>query len=235
MANVNDVLSSSSITTNTAITGKGVEDLSMDDFFKLLMAEMTNQDIFSSTDGGSSSSSSSNMLSQMSQFSTMQGLKNIQEYQQSSYATSYVGKDVTIANVNEDTGQMETIKGTVEAITFYDGQPQVVVNGKSYALHTVMEINNPSNTGNALNQASGYIGKMVTLTDTDEEGFPFDVTGIVESVTIKGGKPYVTVGGKDYPTNSITDVTSASSAEEEDEETETSEETDNSNLDTDEE
>lgn len=213
MASVNDVTSNSSVTANTAIKGKGVSELTMDDFFQLLVAEMTNQDLFGSSEG--SSSSSSGMAAQMAQFSTLQGLQTIQEYQQMSYATSYVGKEVTIAKENETTGKMETIKGTVESVTFYDGSPKVIVDGKSYDLHTVMEISTPNSSGSALNQASSYIGKTVTLTDVDSDGKPFDVKGVVESVTLKGGKPYVTVNGKDYPASSITDVASTAAKEEE--------------------
>lgn len=206
---VNGTGSTKSITSSTAIQGKGVNEMGMNDFFNLLVAQMTNQDMLNPADN-------TQMIAQMAQFSALQGMQTIQEYQQSAYAMSYVGKTVAIANVNETTGNIEKITGVVENLTFYDGKPRVVVNGKSYEMHTIMEVTAPDNTGNMLNQVAGYIGKNVTLTDTDEDGEPFDVTGIVTSVTLKGGKPYVLIGDKAYPASDITVVQSASSAAETD-------------------
>lgn len=196
---------SSSITEQTAIQGKSPDQMGMDEFFKLLVAQMTNQDMMNPE-------GNTEFIAQMAQFSALQGVKTVQENQMASYAVSYAGKDVTVAHINESTGKLETIKGTVERVTFYDGAPQVVVNGKTYPLHEIMEVNSEASAqkeqsaGNSLSLVAGYIGKQVTVTDTTDPLNPENVTGIVTSVTLIGGKPYVIVDGKEYPYTAITAV-----------------------------
>lgn len=193
------------ITTSTAIQGKSANEMGMDEFFTLLVAQMTNQDMMNPE-------GNTEFIAQMAQFSALQGVKTIQEYQLSNYAVSYTGKNVTIAHINESTGDLETVSGVVEKVNFYDGSPKVVVNGTSYPLHEVMEVNsnnaaqNEQNAGSALNLVASYIGKTVTVTDASDPANPKDVTGVVSSVTLKGGKPYVIVNGKEYVYTSITSV-----------------------------
>lgn len=203
----NDVLNrvtSDGVTAKNAIVGKSADQMDMNDFFKLLTAQMTNQDFMDPQ-------SNTEYIAQMAQFTTLQGMQTIQEYQLSNYAVSYTGKDVTIATTDTN-GDLQTIKGTVEKVTFYDGEPQVMVNGKSYPLYQIMEVGtdvtatNAQNAGNSLNLVAGYIGKTVTVTDTSNPEFPKDVTGEVTSVTLKGGVPYVIVGGKEYAYTAITSV-----------------------------
>jgi flagellar basal-body rod modification protein FlgD len=180
------------------------------------MAQMTNQDIMNPQDN-------TQMVAQMAQFSSLQAMNTMMEatttmseFQQSSYATSYVGKNVTIADIGKDDKIVE-ISGTVESVTFYDGKPQVIVNGEKYDLHKVMKVNasadamTSNNTANALQQAtSAYLGKYVILTHVDAKGEPHDVRGYVKSVMLKAGQPHVTLHGGEsedsYPTSAITDV-----------------------------
>lgn len=201
--NIEGLYSNSSIPKSKVIQGKSADQMDMNDFMNLLVAQMTNQDMMNPE-------SNTEFIAQMAQFSTLEGMKTVQEYQLSNYAVSYTGKEVTIANVNETTGALDTIKGVVEKVTFYDGQPQVVVNGNSYPLHTIMEVNTPDTaeqtSGSALNLVANYIGKTVTVTDTSDSKNPKDITGTVTSVTLKGGKPYVIVNGKEYAYTSITSV-----------------------------
>ncbi len=197
---------SNRITTSSAIQGKGVEEMGMDDFFNLLVAQMTNQDMMNPADN-------TQMVAQMAQFSALQAMNTVAEYQQSTNALSYVGKNVTIAHVTE-AGDMVSITGDVEKVTFYDGKPQVYVNGKAYDLYTVMQVNSSSGSsaiGSALNSAASYIGKYVTLTAERKNGDPYDLSGKVTSVTVKGGKAHVILDGGDesYAVDSITDVSTA--------------------------
>jgi flagellar basal-body rod modification protein FlgD len=175
------------------------------------MAQMTNQDIMNPQDN-------TQMVAQMAQFSSLQAMNTMMEatttmseFQQSAYATSYVGKNVTIADIGKDDKVVE-ISGTVESVTFYDGKPQVVVNGEKYDLHKVMKVNAAaddaaaSNAASSLQQAtSSYLGKYVILTHV-VDGKPRDVEGYVDSVTLKAGQANVVIGEGSYPASSITDV-----------------------------
>jgi flagellar basal-body rod modification protein FlgD len=182
------------ITTSTVIKGKDASQMGMDDFFNLLVAQLTNQDMMNPTND-------TEFIAQMAQFSALQGVQTIQEYQLSSYAASYIGKFVTIANVKED-GTMETIVGKVDSITYYDGTPKVVVKGNTYDLFTVMEINDSDSSG-ALAQAMKFVNHLATVETVDEEGNKTQITGTVQGAGVSGGKPYVNVNGKKYDLESV--------------------------------
>jgi len=135
MRGIDSYMNLSALTTSSAITGKDASQMDMNDFFNLLVAQMTNQDMMNPT-------SDTEFIAQMAQFSSLQGIQNIQEYQVSSYATSYVGKTVAIAYTSES-GNLTKTEGVVDSVTFYDGEPKVVVNGVAYPLYSVMEIKVP--------------------------------------------------------------------------------------------
>lgn len=193
--------------TSTAIQGKDPSKMDMNDFFKLLVAQMTNQDMLNPTND-------TEFIAQMAQFAALQGVQSIQEYQLSSYATSYVGKNVTIADVN-DKGDLVTIEGFVERVTFYDGKPQVVVGGKTYDLHKVMEVSpgdgvpsGGSGAGNSvsLSEASSYIGKTVKVEYLGSDKVQVVKQGVVESALMKDGTVMVIIDGKTHPASAITTV-----------------------------
>jgi len=125
--------------TKSVIQGKDASKLDMNDFFNLLVAQMTNQDMMNPT-------SDTEFIAQMAQFTTLQGIQTITEYQLSSYATSYVGKTVAIAYTSESSGQLTKTEGVVESVSFYDGEPKVKVNGFSYPLYAVMEVKVPGSS-----------------------------------------------------------------------------------------
>ena len=198
MSSIPDVyLNPNRLSSSSAIKGKSADDLSMDDFMTLLVAQMTNQDILNPTD-------STEFVAQLAQFASLKGIQTIQEYQLSQYAASYIGKEVTIAYPNESTGELEIITGRVESVTYYNGQPKVIVNGTSYDLHMVMEIN--TEPGGSLSDVSRYIGKYASLSYLDEDGVNQFVSGLVTDVSLIDGKVYVTINGKAYPASGIKSV-----------------------------
>jgi flagellar hook assembly protein FlgD len=156
----------------------------------------------------------------------MEATTALSEYQQLSYATNYVGKNVTIADIGED-DKITEIKGVVEKVTFYDGTPMVFVNGTAYELHKVMQVTASdesaaaSSAASSLQQAtSSYLGKYVILTHVDKDGEPHNIEGYVQSVTLKAGQANVVIGEESYPASSITDVfENQADAHPEDEET----------------
>jgi len=120
------------ITSSTPIMGKSANEMGMDDFMRLLVAQMSNQDMLNPT-------SDTEFIAQMAQFASLQGIQQLQESQLAAYAVSYVGKYVSIAHL-QDNGGLMRIDGQVERVTFFDGQPMVVVNGISFPLFSVMEV-----------------------------------------------------------------------------------------------
>ena len=202
------------LSTTSAIMGRDASQLDMNDFFNLLVAQMTNQDMMNpQTD--------TDYIAQMAQFTTLRGIQVIQEYQVSSYAASYTGKTVAIAHTG-DSGNLTRTEGVVTGVTFYDGEPKVIVNGISFPLYAVMEVklpgtpNSPSTGGTGSTGGSGtvsqtdavaYIGKTVTITYTNEYDEEIDTEGVVTEVkTNKDGVVHVIVGGNEYPASAVKSV-----------------------------
>lgn len=205
MATVNSdyyLNSTNNVNAKRTIQGKSADQLTMDDFFNLFAAQMSNQDMMNPQEN-------TEFIAQMAQFTSLQGIKQIQEYQLSSYAVSYVGKQVSIAEINDITGDLDTITGTVESITFYDGTPKAVVNGKTYDLFKIMEVNTTASGGanSALSDASKYVGQTVRLIhENTKTGIPDVITGVVDKVTLIDGKPYVVIKDTEYPASEIQSI-----------------------------
>ena len=118
-------------------------EMTMDDFFTLLAAQLRYQDM-------SSPMSNSEMMSQLTQMANISSVSSLTEslgkvattieeamnsmsqISLSSYATNLLGQTVTVADLDE-TGQMiGTTTGVVEGVSLTD--PYIYVNGKNYLL-----------------------------------------------------------------------------------------------------
>lgn len=218
MANISSVNSNSKdwqiqpskLTSKSVIQGKGADEMTMDDFFNLLVAQMTNQDMMNpSTD--------TEYIAQMAQFTTLRGIQVIQEYQLSAYASSYAGKTVTIAYTG-DNGNLTRTEGVVESVTFYDGEPKVVVNGVSYPLYSVMEVKSAGTSGGSRtddgkqqsitpSQAAAFIGKTVTVKYIDSDDVEIEAEGVVSAVkTGSNGQVLLVIDGNEYPVDAVTAI-----------------------------
>lgn len=128
------------------------QELDSTDFLKLLAAQLQYQDV-------TNPMSNSEMMSTLTDMSTMSSMSSMTTAVEqatsavndvltvnlTSYATGMMGKDVTIALVDEDgnaTG--EKLTGKVEGVSLYEGSPMVYVDGKSYSLTQVMTIGDVS-------------------------------------------------------------------------------------------
>lgn len=107
-------------------------DLSMEDFLQLMMVELQNQTIDDTADTGE-------MLNQMVQMQMVTALSNMTDTNIMTYASSLVGKEVTIGIVNDS--ELEERVITVIGTGLYNGQ-QVIFgsDGKTYALNQIMAV-----------------------------------------------------------------------------------------------
>jgi flagellar basal-body rod modification protein FlgD len=145
MSNVSSVTNNTaanSATTTDAFTSAASQTLSEQDFLNLLVTQMTSQDPMNPM-------TNQDMLSQMVQFSTLQGnttmqstLAGMQSGQAFSEANSMIGQQVNL-QVDKST----TAQGVVSGIDLSSGTPQIVVNGQSYNLSQVLAIT-PAATAN---------------------------------------------------------------------------------------
>lgn len=121
--------------TNTANGRTASQQLGKDDFLKLLLTQLTNQDPTSPMED-------TQFISQMAQFSSLEQMTNMNESFKkmvsvinSSQAASTLGKSVEI-----DIGD-STARGMVEATSFGEN-PQVMVNGMYYDMAKIKAIYN---------------------------------------------------------------------------------------------
>ena len=113
-----------------------MKTLGQDDFLKLLVVQMRNQDPLKPV-------SDTEFIAQMAQFSNLEQTKamssDIAQLRQSSaftQATALMGKQVSLLS-----GESTFTKGIVTDLTVRDGEVSLIVNGKTYELGQVVSVN----------------------------------------------------------------------------------------------
>ncbi|MBD5139479.1 MAG: hypothetical protein HDT24_09245 [Ruminococcus sp.] len=157
--------------------------MSFDGYLKLLVAQMQNQDFNNPMDD-------SEVLAQMAQYSMLEGIKNMTQQSSISYATSLVGKVVT---VDDGTG---SYTGMVESVTVIKGEPYLMVDGMSYKSDKVTDIVQED----IYNLMLTLIGHKVK-SKSAEDGTA--AIGTVSNVVYTNGEAYVVVNDKLYSLDSI--------------------------------
>ncbi|HWQ78041.1 MAG TPA: flagellar hook capping FlgD N-terminal domain-containing protein [Anaerovoracaceae bacterium] len=114
-------------------TGKNTLD--MDDFFKLMVAQLANQDMYNTVDD-------TEFMAQMTQFSMVQALSDMSTLSATAYSVSLIGKEVILAGTNAD-GTLNTYKGIVEGVNLFNGSAEIVVDGVAFPLSRVMQVKEP--------------------------------------------------------------------------------------------
>lgn len=121
-------------TYNAVITSGKEESISLDDFFSMMVTQLTNQDFMNPMDD-------TQYMSQMAQFYSMQSMQQVAQYSQQNYAISLVGQNVTVSRYNVG-GEVETVTGTVEKMSVTDGEYLIYVNGQSFKLSQIQQVEN---------------------------------------------------------------------------------------------
>ncbi|MDE5860538.1 MAG: hypothetical protein K2H23_09195, partial [Oscillospiraceae bacterium] len=150
--------------------------LDFDSYLQLLVAQMSNQDF-------NNPMSDSEVLAQMAQYSMLEGIKNMTQQSNISYASSLVGKVVTVNSNNS------YLTGKVDSITISDGEPYLVINGHSFKSSTVTDIVDQS----TYDYINGLIGRPAEyLGDEETSGF----IGTITDVLFMDGECWVALDGK---------------------------------------
>ncbi len=150
--------------------------MTFDSYLKLLTEQMRNQDFNNPMDD-------SEVLAQMAQYSMLEGIKNMTQQSNISYATSLVGQVVT---VDDGSG---AYTGMVESVTVKSGEPWLMVDGMAYKSDKVTDIVDIY----TFNGLMDLIGKKVKAKGTDSDTA---VTGVVTNVLYKDGEGYAVVNDK---------------------------------------
>jgi flagellar basal-body rod modification protein FlgD len=167
----------------------GSDILGKDDFLKILMTQLQNQDPMNPMQD-------KDFIAQMATFSTLEQITNmgksidrfVQAEQQNkmiSYS-QFVGKEISWHKAESVEGQ-EVIKegsGRVASVQFKeDNVVFVLEDGMTLEPANISQINELSSENHML-QASMLIGKTVTYTDANKK----EITAVVQSVAFKNGK-----------------------------------------------
>jgi len=133
---INPLAATSAAGSSSAATSlPGQKALGQEDFLKLLAQQFKSQDPMKPMDDTS-------FIAQMAQFTSLQQSSEMAKtmtamsaQQQVATANSYIGHKVTV-----DAGSGQTNSGDVTAVKMVDGTPQLVVNGQTYAMSSVLVV-----------------------------------------------------------------------------------------------
>lgn len=122
-------------TNGTQTTTSSSSVLSQQDFFTLLVAELTNQDPLNPQ-------TNSEFASQVAQYSTLDATTSMQSdiaalrtEEKTAYANSLLGRTVQVS-----TGTDTTSQGTVSSVQTLEGTPYLIVNGQAFTLSQVVAV-----------------------------------------------------------------------------------------------
>ncbi|MEY8356432.1 flagellar hook capping FlgD N-terminal domain-containing protein [Lachnospiraceae bacterium 54-53] len=144
MSSVNAANSYSSLINSltSSSTSTSSNDLTTEGFFKLLAAQLQNQDMSNPMDN-------SEMMTQMTQIAMMQAMNNfstaMEDFSQINtinYGTSMMGKEVLLATTDSN-GNLKKITGTVTRVDIYSGIPTLYINDDEktgYPISSVMSV-----------------------------------------------------------------------------------------------
>lgn len=129
----------SNVMDTTAVTSRTpMKTLGQDDFLKLLVTQLTNQDPLNPQ-------KDTEFIAQMAQFSSLEQSKNMQLNMANIQATSMLGCEVDLQAQTEN-GDSVLIRGVVNAVQVEAGKPKLVVDGQSYDLSQVLAIATPKSS-----------------------------------------------------------------------------------------
>lgn len=179
--------------------------VSVDTFFQLLMAEMTNQDPLEPT-------SNTEFVSQLASFTALQTNEDSLYYNTVSYAASMAGKTVTVSERDgtDENGKlkMKLVTGVVTGVDISDDKNvEVTINGKRYPITNVMNVASNA-SGSIVSSTDGayavsLIGKNVLLQAENSEGQTIIESGLVDSIEVENGVYRIVVGNYSYPLDSV--------------------------------
>lgn len=122
---------------NRSVSGAGNASLTIEDFYKLLAAQLKYQDADNPMD-------TSEMMAQMVQTQMIETINQMNQMSVISYAAGMIGKEVTVGLIDEETkratGEFKT--GVVTGISLFDGTPMLYMDGGRYSLSQVAIVGN---------------------------------------------------------------------------------------------
>ncbi len=182
---------------------KGNDMINTETFFNLLMAEMSNQDPLEPM-------SNTEFVSQMAQFTALQAQQDNLKYSSSNYASSLVGKTLTVNQQNED-GTLKS--GVCTGINVSGSDVKVVVDDTSYELSQIKAVSDTREEApkTTVDRAMQFMDKNVMVKVLGEDGKFYYDQGTVTAVEIDtDDNAKIVINGYMYSVDEIMYVESTS-------------------------
>ncbi len=175
--------------------------LGQEDFLKILVAQMSNQDPMEPTSNG-------DFLAQMAQFSALEAMTAMSTSFASTQAYSMIGKTVYV----QDGSDM--IYGKVSGVVNEDGTNYLLIGDKYYDAKKVTGVmDSQSSLEDQIIQGAGLIGKTVTAKITGADNQATTITGKVDKLIVKDGAVYAVVNGTNVSISKITEIATEAAAQ----------------------
>jgi flagellar basal-body rod modification protein FlgD len=173
-------------------------EISIETFYQLLIAEMSNQDPLDPM-------SNTEFISQLASFTSLQVQQEALYFNNANYAQSMIGRMVVVASGYGE--RFEVDSGVVSSVDFTGGDFTLTVNGHKYPLDRVMQVVDPGYgmAGSNGAFATSLIGKYVTV-GIIRDGGAISESGIVQRVEIRGGEINVIIDDLAYPLSTVSIV-----------------------------
>ena len=124
---------------NAVFTDEADNGISIDDFLKIMVTQLTNQDFMNPVDD-------TQFVTQLAQFSTLQQMSDMTSNMKNNYMLSLVGQTVTCAKFNVS-GSLVKETGKVERIVLANDEYALYVNGEKFTLSQIMELGEKTAAG----------------------------------------------------------------------------------------
>ncbi|MDT8901296.1 flagellar hook capping FlgD N-terminal domain-containing protein [Anaeroselena agilis] len=159
--------------TGTTTTRQANDSMGKDEFLKLLITQLQNQDPLSPMND-------TDFIAQMAQFSGLEQMQNMNTMMQTTKATSMIGSLVTWAN---DKGEL--LSGVVTGVQIVNGQPKLMIGDTQIDVDKVATVEPLVDTTELMARATALIGKTVDF----NTGLGYNLSGTVKSVKMVNGQP----------------------------------------------
>ena len=175
-------------------------ELGKDEFLKIFLAQLQNQDPTSPMENVDS-------IAQMAQFSALEAMTNLSNTYNLTQTYNMIGKGV-VGTMIDDAGRRTEIIGTVDSAGKMNGIPYVMVGSNRVLSENITQVFDNSiiaGETNTMIAGTAMVGKYARAEMTSE-GSKYYLEGKVERMSVKDGKLFLTIEGYDVPLNQIVAV-----------------------------
>lgn len=111
---------------------RGSSELGKDEFLKLLVCQLQNQDPLNPQDD-------TQFIAQLAQFSSLEQMTNMNNTMTSTSAYSLVGKEV-IVQTKDSAGTYKEVRGTVDYVEMKNGEAKLSIDGNTYSIDDLVQV-----------------------------------------------------------------------------------------------